>query len=390
MVSIIYFKYEVVSDIKIIAPEDDNNEKFFNFCYWITACMDKRKYESYLRKYGMDESKKSELQFKDTFVYRTLTFEEQFDIAIREDIVESNSSMNFVHGNVICHHIPPSHNNYPRISSGKLRNVKFLFIKISEKYPNIDMRRHITVAHEDDFISTIVLSSFSFHGKKLKTPYADRCIDFKSLGLSGRIEATTSCIEQDGNQTKVSNDRMVLENETDLLKYRKGSVDIFPECLKYDGNECDSHEIFTQLISKVSRKINTKKITIRGCSGPPEYCEKFIPIERARYEFVIKPANQPSFSIISKPKIDDVDLITYILGALGSWIGFSFWGINPIPYIFNNKEGTSEWEKEIVKNRKERERDRIDREKDRVLMRRCKDKMIAMSNEIAYIRSKID
>lgn len=129
---------------------------------------------------------------------------------------------------------------------------------------------------------------------------------------------------------------------------------------------------------------------MRGCSRPPQYCPKIFPFEYARYEFVIKPANQPSFSIISKPKIDDVDLITHILGALGSWIGFSFWGINPIPCIFNNKEGTNEWEKEIVKNRKERERDRIDREKDRVLMAQCKDRMIAMNNEIAYIRSKID
>ena len=37
--------------------------------------------------------------------------------------------------------------------------------------------------------------------------------------------------------------------------------------------------------------------------------------------------------MISKPKIDDIDYVTYILGALGSWFGFSFIGINPIPYL---------------------------------------------------------
>ena len=188
--------------------------------------MDQKKYESYLRKYGMDESKKSKPQFKNTFVYRMLIFEEQFDIAIREDIVESNSSMNFVRGNVICHHVPSDHSNYPRISSGKLKNVEFLFFKISEKYPSIDMRRDIIVGHEVGAISTIVLSPFSFHGKKLKAPYADRCIDFKSLGFSGRIEAATSCIEQDSNQTKVSSNRMVSEKERNLLKYRKSSVNM--------------------------------------------------------------------------------------------------------------------------------------------------------------------
>ena len=47
-----------------------------------------------------------------------------------------------------------------------------------------------------------------------------------------------------------------------------------------------------------------------------------------------------SFSVISKPKIDDIDYVTYILGALGSWIGFSFIGINPIPHLFE-KEGVN-------------------------------------------------
>lgn len=44
-------------------------------------------------------------------------------------------------------------------------------------------------------------------------------------------------------------------------------------------------------------------------------------------------AHQPSFRIASKAKIEDIDLITYILGALGSWIGFSFLGFNPIPFL---------------------------------------------------------
>lgn len=31
------------------------------------------------------------------------------------------------------------------------------------------------------------------------------------------------------------------------------------------------------------------------------------------------------------PRIDTISYVTYILGAIGSWIGFSFIGINPIP-----------------------------------------------------------
>ena len=52
------------------------------------------------------------------------------------------------------------------------------------------------------------------------------------------------------------------------------------------------------------------------------------------------PDTDASFSVISKPRIDSIDYVTYILGELGSWIGFSFIGINPIPHLFE-KEGVN-------------------------------------------------
>ena len=39
----------------------------------------------------------------------------------------------------------------------------------------------------------------------------------------------------------------------------------------------------------------------------------------------------PSFFIESKPRIDDIDFVTYILGAFGFWFGLSFLSINPVP-----------------------------------------------------------
>ena len=46
----------------------------------------------------------------------------------------------------------------------------------------------------------------------------------------------------------------------------------------------------------------------------------------------------PSFMIESKARINIIDFITYIMGALGSWIGFSFLLINPVPFIFKIKD----------------------------------------------------
>lgn len=40
-----------------------------------------------------------------------------------------------------------------------------------------------------------------------------------------------------------------------------------------------------------------------------------------------------SYNVDSKPRIDNIDYVTYILGAMGSWIRFSFIGINPTPYF---------------------------------------------------------
>ena len=42
--------------------------------------------------------------------------------------------------------------------------------------------------------------------------------------------------------------------------------------------------------------------------------------------------------IRSQIKIDDVDFVTYIFGALGTWFGFSFLMINPLPLFFTTNK----------------------------------------------------
>lgn len=48
---------------------------------------------------------------------------------------------------------------------------------------------------------------------------------------------------------------------------------------------------------------------------------------------IVVKTDSPSFIIQSKPRINHIDYITYVFGALGTWIGFSFLTINPIPYL---------------------------------------------------------
>ena len=54
-------------------------------------------------------------------------------------------------------------------------------------------------------------------------------------------------------------------------------------------------------------------------------------------------SEDPSFEIKSQPKIEDIDFITYICGACGTWIGFSFLMLDPTPWIFQyQKNDTNE------------------------------------------------
>lgn len=42
----------------------------------------------------------------------------------------------------------------------------------------------------------------------------------------------------------------------------------------------------------------------------------------------------------SKPRIDNIDYVTYIFGALGSWFGFSFIQLNPVGIFLQRRDIT--------------------------------------------------
>ena len=383
MISISYFKYDIVSDIKIIMPEKDIYKKYFNFCYWASTTLNYTRYEDMIKKYGMNESKKDIATYKKNFMVYNLTFREQFEIAMMDEIVyEDWNKISYFYGWVICHHIKLESGSCT-IFTKNLDNVTSAFIQMSRKIPNIEQERSLLLAMENEVSKQITISPVSFYGRKLAAPYSDRCMNFKSYNFSSPRDSMTSCIDLENNQTKVCNIKIVSPNDTDILDYRRSEKIIFQKCKKYDRLECDSHAIFTHLVSTAERKSLNKTY---------------------KYRFVLKSANHPSYNITSKPKIDEIDLTTYILGALGSWIGFSFAGINPVPFFAQVKDGTSKLvsklglknikiinsiDREREKNRMERERNRIERGKNAVLLQRMNDRMLAMNNEIRSIRSRI-
>lgn len=370
MISISFFEYDVVSDIKVIMPENDTYERYLNFCYLISSVIVYPKYEKLLQKYEMNMSMKDERDYKRSFIISNLTFKEQFDVAMKDGIVdERHSSTRFLYKDFICHHIKSqNYRHFLRIKHLN-QNISFITIMISKKLPNIDVNRLLAFSHEKNISSYVNIAPYSLYGQRLQAPYADQCMNFKALNFSGSKEAISSCLEEG----KVSVLRIVSENENHLLKYRRKNISVYRDCKKYNRVECNSHDIFTLLVSKGSDQTKDNIL---------------------RYHISIRLANQPSFRIVSKPKIGYVDLITYILGALGSWIGFSFININPIPFIMKIKDGANDWiskskltENDVRKIKRKIIRLEISGEKSELLRKRSEEKLLAM---ISDIQSKLN
>ena len=86
-----------------------------------------------------------------------------------------------------------------------------------------------------------------------------------------------------------------------------------------------------------AKEIDLKSLQYRDCNQTVFMAQASIPRNSSVSEddsFMIKTAQNvyPWFTIKSKLRIDNIDYVTYILGAMGSWIEFSFIGINPISY----------------------------------------------------------
>ena len=106
----------------------------------------------------------------------------------------------------------------------------------------------------------------------------------------------------------------MVSNQSEYLnQFRRSRSLFFDSCKRYKRKECESQVIFTQILSKNALKFETN----------------------SRYEFFYGKSSMPSLNIESKAKIDTVDLITYIFGALGIWIGFSFIQLNPVPHLLS-------------------------------------------------------
>ena len=314
-VSITYFHYEVVSDIKFIMPEKDQFKKYLNFCFWASDTIRYDKYRKYLKKYGYEnDSRIDQWGFKGDFIYKFLSMDEQLETVLDTEIEMDlmNERKAFLWTVLVCHQLNGKNDEIAVYTRTRMNNVSYIWMSTSWYPDDYSWERNVQIKHEVNTTSIINLAINSYYVHRLSSPFADECINFPKLHLKNKYHAMYNCTEKDGNKTMMSQSRMVTKGDEHLTTFKRGFKHVMGDCGKYNRSECYSQTIFTQILSK-----NT-----------------FRPKDENYYYFIaFQQSNQPSTIVRSNAKIGFVDLITYIFGALGTWIGFSFLQLNPFPHL---------------------------------------------------------
>ena len=136
-VSVTYFRYEVISDIKVIMPENDDFKKYLNFCYYARDAIRFEKYEHYLAKYGVEKGMDIEdPNFKTGFITYNLSLEEQFDSVMIDGIkITADERGSFLVSETICHHL---YSDKMVVYSENLSNNSVIYVTTSKDIEGFD------------------------------------------------------------------------------------------------------------------------------------------------------------------------------------------------------------------------------------------------------------
>lgn len=331
-ISIVYFKYETVTDVKVYVPGETNYGKLaLNLCFnhhqvmnislYYKMLKNHSIYKNYWRYVDADSEKT-----KADFILGQLTIGERFNISLDPDdlFMKKVETIVFIHGNQICYHRRFFWGSYSYINS--LSDHYNFYIAISnwamiKDYQNAEP---IEGVHEKN-ATVFNVASAAIRKFRLTAPYRDMCVNYTLLNFSSRLHAFESCLNE--YQMKISNQiypsTKVSKNDTKYFNYTitRDMFLVFFRYLatcykKYKNYDCDHDEKIT-LISERKMK-NVDKISRLG--------------------FYNDRAKQPSIDVVSKPQLDKIEYVTFICGAIGTWLGISFMDFNPINFLFRVKQ----------------------------------------------------
>lgn len=331
-ISMNYFKFDTIKDISVILPEEVKDaRRVINICFDNEDIFDYDRYVDLLNKtyYGTQSyaplfESRYKKQRRNSLLY-SFSVGDRFDIT-KHFLLRDIRYEEFIIGVTYCLQVHGSTTHNPFLMYYDLDNVSTLYVSHSHPLPFFDFKRlkPIDVAKVKVEEKDVHVTSYFYSIKRLVAPYRDDCIDYAIYGRSHKYDAIVDCIN---NETLNSNKLLapckgITKNDTMFLNRTTfyGTCEEMLSCYKrYEEVDCDETVYFTI----IEAKDNNAKI----------HKDKAMEIFKA-------PNAEPSFVIESKPRIDDIEYVTYIFGALGSWFGFSFLMLNPVPYLFRTRRSS--------------------------------------------------
>ena len=182
------------------------------------------------------------------------------------------------------------------------------------KFPWLEF--YLTSSHKIKpmYKNQFFLSAHTYIADRLKWPYVDNCIDYAEQGFQDRDDAINECIDiqmiasrNKSYRMKIFKQRVPYLPAKPVDKEREKCTD------RYQNKDCYTKILFTKINIRDQKK------------------EK----ERTSFYYSVDVTGDPSFNIKSQAKIALIDFICYILGACGTWFGFSFLMLNPAPHLLS-------------------------------------------------------
>lgn len=321
-----YFRFDVVSDIKVVMPEEVSDNNVLNVCFKYYEVMNFEQFMNMLVKYNISGTNLFEEQ---AALDKKILIKDIFKITLDADQIFSkpnNDSLDItklILLRLVCYRIDDMNvTKYINVKQDDLDNVTMATISYTPKIKMIDRERmqFVTEIRKRNISSCVLIRFNAYSITKLSWPYVDECANYTDLGFINRNDAVNHCT----NERKIARDGAIYrgisqKNNSKYVDYRfAGNVDVYDRdkfmCkIKYDAyDDCFKETIFTQVIINDAPTMNNQPT---------------ISLE-------VDDSTLPSYKIRSKPMINDIDFLTFIFGALGSWLGFSFLLINPIPHLF--------------------------------------------------------
>ena len=313
-ISVQYFAFDVIKSVNIFMPEEVMNEEtIVNVCFKNSEIIDRDKHPNYDgRRYSIRE--KFEITTNSSEMFK------------RIGNGKSTRISEFIFGRVYCYEAV---NIYHSIPISNLLNVSIIFASRDQGLPRLDVRRLYSVTDIGEWANKtyfLTITSYSYIMYKLKTPYVDRCVDYSEYNFADKTDAIIKCVNE--KLSKRTNYRyygtiFFKENassyeNTFTYETPDQSAEEEKECKEqYSAFDCHRHFFQTELVFK--------KFDL-----DPEQGNNLILTSGWDRE--------ASTMIESKARVNMIDFVTFVLGALGSWLGFSFVAINPVVFFleYNN------------------------------------------------------